>query len=107
MLQLLRTSYFLTMTYKKDSLFFILIFIYFIIIIIIILLFRAIPMAYGGSQARGCIGVVAAGLHHSSQQCQILYPLSEARYRTGNLMVPTQIRFRCTMMRTPPTLPIL
>ena len=28
-------------------------------------LFRATPMAYGGSQARGQIGVVAAGLHHS------------------------------------------
>jgi len=28
-------------------------------------LFRAIPMAYGGSQARGQIGAVAAGLHHS------------------------------------------
>ena len=29
--------------------------------------FRATPMAYGGSQARGQIGAVAAGLHHS--QC--------------------------------------
>ena len=28
-------------------------------------LFRAIPVAYGGSQARGLIGAVAAGLHHS------------------------------------------
>ena len=28
-------------------------------------LFRAIPMAYGGSQARGRIGVVATSLHHS------------------------------------------
>ena len=26
---------------------------------------RAIPMAYGGSQARGLIRAVAAGLHHS------------------------------------------
>ena len=25
---------------------------------------RAIPMAYGGSQARGQMGAVAAGLHH-------------------------------------------
>ena len=30
-----------------------------------ILLFRAAPEAYGGSQARGGIGVVAAGLRHS------------------------------------------
>ena len=29
------------------------------------LLFRAAPMAYGGSQARGRIGATAAGLHHS------------------------------------------
>ena len=36
-------------------------------------------MAYGGSQARGGIGVVAAGLHHSSQQCLIVNPLSETR----------------------------
>ena len=26
---------------------------------------RATPMAYGGSQVRGRIGAVAAGLHHS------------------------------------------
>jgi len=29
------------------------------------LLFRAAPMAYGSSQARGLIGAAAAGLHHS------------------------------------------
>ena len=28
-------------------------------------LFRDTPTAYGGSQARGPIGAVAAGLHHS------------------------------------------
>ena len=27
-------------------------------------LFRVAPVAYGGSQARGQIGAVAAGLHH-------------------------------------------
>ena len=32
----------------------------------------ATPTAYGGSQARGLIGATAAGLHHSSQQHQIL-----------------------------------
>ena len=37
------------------------IFIYFFIFC----LFRAIPMAFGGSQARGRIRTVAAGLHHS------------------------------------------
>ena len=39
--------------------------IFFYIIIIIILLFRAAPMAYGGSQARSQIRAPAAGLHHS------------------------------------------
>ena len=40
-------------------------------------------------------------LHHSSQQCQILDSLSEARGQTLNLMVPSQIHFCCTMMETP------
>ena len=31
-------------------------------------------------------------LHHSSWQCQILNPLSKARDRTRNLMVPSRIR---------------
>ena len=38
------------------------------------LLFKSAPVAYGTSQARGCIGAAAAGLHHShgnegSKQC--------------------------------------
>ena len=38
------------------------------------IIFRAAPVAYGGSQARGLIGAVAAGLCHShsnvgSEQC--------------------------------------
>ena len=40
-------------------------------------------------------------LHHSSWQCQILNPLSEARDRTHNLMVSSQIRFHCATMGTP------
>ena len=56
---------------------------------------RATPMAYGGSQVRGLIGAVAAGLHHSSRQRQILAPLSEARDRIHDLMVPSWIRFLC------------
>ena len=41
--------------------------------------FRASPVAYGGSQARGWIGAVATGLHHrhSLSQRQILNPLSK------------------------------
>ena len=33
--------------------------------------------------------------------CQILNPLREARDRTGNLVVPSQIRFHCAKMGTP------
>ena len=40
-------------------------------------------------------------LHHSSWQCQILNPLSEARDWTHNLMVPSQVCFCCTTMGTP------
>ena len=52
------------------------------------LLFRASPMSYGDSQARGGIGAMARAmpdpsrvcdLHNSSQQRRILNPLSEAR----------------------------
>ena len=40
-------------------------------------------------------------LHHSSQQCQIFNPLSEAKDWTCKLMVTSQIRFRCATMGTP------
>lgn len=40
-------------------------------------------------------------LHHSSRQCRICNPLSEARDQTCNLTAPSQIRFRCAMMGTP------
>ena len=67
----------------------------------------ATPAAYGGSQARGRIGAVATSLHqshsnqdlsrvcnlhHSSRQRQIVNPLSKARDRTCNPMVPSRIR---------------
>ena len=38
---------------------------HFIILFFVFCLFRATPAAYGGSQPRGRIGAVAAGLHHS------------------------------------------
>ena len=68
---------------------------------------RATPVAYGRSQARGLSGAVATSLHHShatrdlsricdlhpsSQQRRILNPLSKARDRTRNLMVPSGTR---------------
>ena len=40
-------------------------------------------------------------LRHSSWQHQILNPLSEARDRTRNLKVPSQIHFRCAMTGMP------
>ena len=40
-------------------------------------------------------------LHHSSRQHQILNPLSKARDRARNLMVPSWIRFCCDTMGTP------
>ena len=70
------------------------------------------PMAYGGSQAMGRIGAVAAGtaawdlscvcnLHHSSQQCQILHLLSEAKDHTWILMDTSHIRFPWATTGTP------
>ena len=35
----------------------------------------AAPMAYGGSQARGLIGAVAASLHHSHSNARVEPPL--------------------------------
>ena len=85
----------------------------------VFLFFRATPVAYEGSQARGLIGATAAALCHShsnarskprlqstrlqsgSPQCQILNPLIEARDQTRNLMVPSQIPFHCATMETP------
>ena len=40
-------------------------------------------------------------LHHSSQWRRILNPLSEARDKTHNIMVTSQIHFCCTTMRIP------
>ena len=44
---------------------------------------------------------LVCNLHHSSQQCQILNSLSEARDQTHNLMVPSLIHFCCTTTGTP------
>ena len=75
---------------------------YFILFYLICCLFRTTHTAYGGSQARDPIRATAASLQHSSWQHQILNPLSEARDRTRNLIVPSQIHFfRCTPTGTP------
>ena len=89
------------------------------IITLFISLFRAVPRAYGGSQARGlnqsysCRPMPepqqrqmwASSLTYTgSPQHQILNPLSEARDQTHNLMVPSRICFHCTTTGTPVTL---
>ena len=74
----------------------------------------AAPAAYGGSQVELELQLLTnvtatatqdlsrvCDLHQSSQQRWILNPLSEARDHTYNLIVPSQIRFHCTMMGTP------
>ena len=96
------------MLYSRSSLI-----IYFILFL---LLFRATPMAYGGSQARGLNRASAASLCHrcsntrsklklrptpSSQQCQILNPLSKTKDQTHNLMVLSRIHFCCAMTEAP------
>ena len=70
------------------------------------LLFMVTAAAYGSSQARGRIGAIAAGLHHScsnadlshvcdlhssSWQHQILNPLSKAGDQTCILMDPSRV----------------
>ena len=65
------------------------------------LLFRAALRAHGSSQARGQIRAVAAGLHHSSQQCWILSPLSKAGDRTCVLMDTSWVRYCLATMGTP------
>ena len=53
----------------------------------------AFSMAYGSFQARGLIRATAASLHHSSQQHQILNPLSRIRDRTRILTYTSMVRF--------------
>ena len=80
------------------------------------LLFRAPFVAYGGSQAKGQIRAIAAGLatatamqnvsricdlHYRSWQRQILNPLSEARDWNRYLRIPSQIHFCCATMGIP------
>ena len=89
-----------------------LLFIYFVF-----LLFRAAPMAYEGSQARGRTGATAASLHHSHSQGgirapsatyttaplqhRLLSPLSEARDPTHSHLVSSLIRFLCARTGAP------
>ena len=51
-------------------------------------------MAHRSSQARGRFRAVAASLHHSSQQCRILNPLSGVMDQTSILMDISWVRNR-------------
>ena len=55
---------------------------FFFFFLFVCLFFRAAPAAYGGSQARGQIGVIAAGLHHSHSNARI--QATSATYTTDN-----------------------
>ena len=57
-------------------------------------------LAYTTATATSDLSCVC-NLYHSSQQHCILNPLSEAKDRTCNLMVPSQICFHCAKMGTP------
>ena len=59
-----------------------------------------LPPAYTRATAMPDLSHVCE-LYHSSQQCWMLNPRSEARDRTRNLMVPSQICFCCAMMENP------
>ena len=82
-------------------------------IFLFVCLYRAAPMAYGGSQAKGLIGATATSQCHyhshsnarSEPTPQLTatsdpYPLSETTDETHSLMVPSKIRFHCSMMGT-------
>ena len=56
--------------------------------------------AYTTATAMGDLSSVC-NLHHSSQQCWILNPLSKARDRTHILMATSWIRFCCATKGTP------
>ena len=79
---------------------------FFVCLLVFFVFSRAAPTVCGGFQVRGLIEAVAAGLHHCHsnarselhlwptpqlRQWQILNPLSKARDRACNLMVPSQI----------------
>ena len=76
--------------------------------------FRAAPTAYGSSQIRSELQLLAyttatvtqdlscvCDLHHSSRQHQIPDPLSKARDRTPILIDTSRIHFHCATTGTP------
>ena len=45
-------------------------------------LFRAAPVAYGSSQARGPIGAAATGLYHSHSNVSVTYTTAHSNARS-------------------------
>jgi len=62
--------------------------VYFILFLIFFCLFRAAPVACGGSQARGLIGVVATSRHHSHSNAR-----SEPRLRPAPQLTAMRVRY--------------
>ena len=58
------------------------------------------PLATATATARPDVSHIC-NLHHSSQQCWILNPLTKARNRTRNLIVTRLIHFCCATRETP------
>ena len=86
------------------------------IVIFFFCLFRTAPVAYAGSQARGLIGCIAAGLRQSHSNArsephlqptpQLTVtpdpsPTERGQGSTCNLMAPSRIRFCCATTGTP------
>ena len=61
------------------------IFLFFIFYFVVFL--RAAPAAYGGSQARGLFGAVAAGLHHSHSNARSLTHWARPRIKPTSLWI--------------------
>ena len=85
-------------------------------VLFLFLFFKASPAAYRSTQAKAeselqlsayatatAVQVLSCicGLHHSSQQCQILQPLSKARDWTHIFIDTSQVRYFWAMMGTP------
>ena len=85
----------------------------FLFFVVVVVLFRAAPVAYRSSQAKGQIGATAAGLHHSHNQARselclrstlqlkARHPLIEARDWTCSLRDTGRLLTLWTTMGTP------
>ena len=65
------------------------------------LLFRALPVAYGGSQARGSNRSYSCRPTPQPQQCRILNPLSKPRDQTHILLDTNLVRYPWATTATP------